>query len=173
MNEFTPLTGVGATVNPMIRPQGPQNPNYPNKKLLGYHLIIDGYTKNTELLTNKERIENFLEDVCREIGMTKIAGPFTIEYKPQNNPEKWGYSSVIIIAESHIVIHTFPEEELICIDIYSCKEFCPQHTFEYIQGKVGMYQYQANFIERGSRFQRPQILGHISMGTIRPVGAKW
>lgn len=37
--------------------------------------------------------------------------------------QSYGYSSLAMIAESHLSIHTFPEERFFTFDCYSCKDF--------------------------------------------------
>ena len=54
--------------------------------------------------------------------MTKIAPPEVHTYRG-SKPEDWGVSGFVLIAESHISIHTFPHRQYVNIDIFSCKSF--------------------------------------------------
>ena len=51
-----------------------------------------------------------------------------LNYRKQ---QSYGYSSFAMIAESHLSIHTFPEEGFFTFDCYSCKDF-PDHQIKFI-----------------------------------------
>ena len=70
------------------------------------HLIIDGHGNNSDILQSDEFIYELLDQYPAEIGMTKIAPPYVLRYVGAK-PEEWGVSGFVLIAESHISIHTF------------------------------------------------------------------
>lgn len=86
------------------------------------HLVIDGYAGDTGKMWDKELVRNFLINYPDNLGMTRITEPNVLEY---NGPkiEDAGVSGFVIIAESHISIHTFPYRNYVNIDIFSCKSF--------------------------------------------------
>ena len=86
------------------------------------HLTIDGFGANPEKLASEELVRELLDRYPERIGMTKIAPPFVQRYVGQK-PDDWGVSGFVLIAESHIAIHTFPERGLVWADIFSCKSF--------------------------------------------------
>lgn len=86
------------------------------------HLTIDGFGGNPEKLASEELVRELLDRYPVEIGMTKIAQPHVQRYVGQK-PQDWGISGFVLIAESHISVHTFPERGLIWVDIFSCKAF--------------------------------------------------
>jgi len=86
------------------------------------HLIIDGYSGNSDILQSEEFIYQLLDQYPAEIGMTKIAPPYVLRYVGAK-PEEWGVSGFVLIAESHISIHTFVEQRYVHIDVFSCKDF--------------------------------------------------
>ena len=55
--------------------------------------------------------------------MTKIMPPYVFRYDTGKKPEDWGISGFVLIAESHISIHTFPDKNYLSLDIFSCKEY--------------------------------------------------
>ncbi|MFN3406957.1 MAG: S-adenosylmethionine decarboxylase [Caldimicrobium sp.] len=83
----------------------------------GQHLIIDGYGANSEKLMDLDFIYNFLNKYPEDIQMTKIMPPYVFKYHAPN-PEDWGISGFVIIAESHISIHTFPEKQYLSIETF-------------------------------------------------------
>ena len=86
------------------------------------HLVIDGHGCDVEQLSDPERVRRFLDEFPDRISMTKIVPPAVYTYRGPT-PEDWGVSGFVIIAESHISVHTFPDRGYINIDVFSCKEF--------------------------------------------------
>jgi S-adenosylmethionine decarboxylase len=86
------------------------------------HLVIDGYGGDVDKMWDQELVRDFLTNYPSQIGMTRITEPRVLEY---NGPqaEDAGVSGFVIIAESHISIHTFPYRRYVNIDIFSCKSF--------------------------------------------------
>jgi S-adenosylmethionine decarboxylase len=86
------------------------------------HLVIDGYGGDVDKMWDTELVRAFLTDYPDKLGMTRITDPKVLEYNGPK-PEDAGVSGFVIIAESHISIHTFPHREYVNIDIFSCKSF--------------------------------------------------
>ena len=100
--------------------------------MFGPHLIIDGSRCNTRKLADRILVEQVLNDYPAAIGMTKIGGPYMFEYQAPD-PAYSGVSGLVVIAESHIAIHTFPELDYFTMDIFSCKNFDHEKAIEYIR----------------------------------------
>lgn len=60
----------------------------------------------------------------------------------------YGYSTLVLIAESHISIHTFPEEGFYTFDIYSCKGFPTEEVKSILESFFGRQVMSINIIER-------------------------
>ena len=86
------------------------------------HLIVDGYDGDIGKMWDVELIRDFLSKYPSTLDMTKISGPHVVKY---NGPktEDSGISGIVVIAESHISIHTFPTRNYVNVDIFSCKSF--------------------------------------------------
>ncbi len=120
----------------------------------GPHLMVDGYEGSYEVLSSVEAITRFLDDLPKEIGMTKIMPPYVFRYDGGDIPEDWGISGFVIIAESHISIHTFPEKGYFSIDIFSCKEFDMDRAFEIIKSYFMTDKLEIRTTNRGTEFPR-------------------
>ncbi len=81
----------------------------------GYHLIYELYRVDQNLLDDEKKIMEILKRVCKESGMKIIKGT-SHKFQPQ------GVTAFYILAESHISIHTWPEEGSAAVDIYYCGE---------------------------------------------------
>lgn len=115
------------------------------------HLIIDGYGGNSERMQDLALLYELLDRYPSTIGMTKIAPPYVFKYTG-SKPEDWGITGFVLIAESHISIHTFPERDYICIDIFSCKDFDAQQALSELQDWFGLTNVRSCVLERGLEY---------------------
>src|SRR5919199_243273 len=72
------------------------------------HLVLDAFVADGRRLGDVAAILELLDTLPERIGMTKIAPPYVFRYSGVK-PEDWGVTGVVLIAESHISIHTFAE----------------------------------------------------------------
>ncbi len=134
--------------------------------MFGPHLIIDGSKCNTQKLGDRILIEQLLNDYPRAIGMTKIGGPYMFEYQAPD-PEYSGVSGLVVIAESHIAIHTFPELDYFTMDIFSCRNFDHEAAIEYIKKALEVEEMDRVLLQRGLSFHGPH---HGSFGSDAETG---
>mgnify|MGYP001871534924 CR=1 FL=1 len=84
-------------------------------KYSGYHLVIDLFGCNFDQLENTEYIIEMLKKLAEILDTTIITKAFH-KFYPQ------GFSGALIISESHITIHTWPEDDYTGIDIFTCSK---------------------------------------------------
>jgi len=80
---------------------------------LGTHLLVELRECNPDILKNLEKVRNALVSAAREAKATIVDVSFH-EFNP------FGISGVVIIAESHLTIHTWPEYGYAAIDVFTC-----------------------------------------------------
>ena len=95
------------------------------------HLVIDGYGGNIDKMWDEDLVRNFLYDYPESLDMTRITEPNVLRYEAPKSEDS-GVSGFVIIAESHISIHTFPRKDYINIDIFSCQPFNHELALEEI-----------------------------------------
>jgi S-adenosylmethionine/arginine decarboxylase-like enzyme len=78
------------------------------------HMLCEGIA-DPERLNSYNRIEDFLRILPDKIEMTRITPPMV---QPR---EEGGFVGVVLIAESHIIIHT--QGNTYFLDVFSCKDF--------------------------------------------------
>ena len=88
----------------------------------GPHLMLDLSDCNPTILDDLETCFGLLNELPSKIGMTKISQPHVFRYKAPV-PEDSGITGVVIIAESHISLHTYPNKNFAFVDLFSCKPF--------------------------------------------------
>jgi S-adenosylmethionine decarboxylase len=94
-----------------------------------------------------------LHELPDKIGMTKITQPYVFPYSGLV-PEDEGITGVVIIAESHISIHTFPLKNYAFIDIFSCKPFDWSNISDIIKETFHADEMEFNIVQRGKDFPR-------------------
>jgi S-adenosylmethionine decarboxylase len=115
------------------------------------HLTIDGFGGDRERLSSESLVHSLLDTLPGEINMTKISEPFTMCYTGVK-PEDWGVTGFVIIAESHISVHTFPEHGYVWVDIFSCKEFEAPEAMDRIVDAFGLTHVTERVLDRGLEF---------------------
>jgi S-adenosylmethionine decarboxylase len=120
------------------------------------HLVIDGYGAEEALLANPDALYQFLDEYPDAIGMTKVTPPHVYVYAGQN-PQDVGLSGFVIIAESHISIHTFPKRQYVNIDVFSCKDFDTERALVEIKGRFGLQSVRSWTLERGLEYADPSV----------------
>ncbi len=115
------------------------------------HLVIDGFRADPSRLEDLNLVYDILDNYPQTIGMTKIMPPYVFRYHGVR-PEDWGISGFVLIAESHISIHTFPEHRMVNVDMFSCKEFDTGAASAYITERLGLAETKVTVLERGLEY---------------------
>ncbi len=115
------------------------------------HITIDGFGGNPAQLANEGLVRELLDRYPGEIGMTKISEPHVFEYHGEK-PQDWGISGFVLIAESHIAVHTFPEHQQVWVDIFSCKGFDEVPAIDRIVKAFGLRSTRVHKLERGLEY---------------------
>lgn len=117
----------------------------------GVHLMLDGYGCDPESLKDINYLYNFLDTYPDQMEMTKIMPPYVFRYQG-NVPEDWGISGFVLIAESHISIHTFPDKQYLSVDMFSCKPFDTGKAAETLKELFGIQKTELRVLDRGQEF---------------------
>ena len=93
---------------------------------LGRHLLVELEDCDADILNDIKKIKKILITAAREAKATIIESRFH-----QFNP--FGISGVVVIAESHLTIHTWPEHRYAAVDIFTCgKALEPATATDYL-----------------------------------------
>jgi S-adenosylmethionine decarboxylase len=112
----------------------------------GNHLILDGFSNQN--LDDDEYIKTFLINLTKKIKMHAISKPLVINHKAKQESES-GVTGIIILAESNITIHTYPNKKWFCLDVYSCNEFEIDETIDYLIKELKITKYKKRILKRG------------------------
>lgn len=121
--------------------------------MFGPHLILEAYGCPKELLGDLTRMAEVLDAYPQQLDMTKIMPPYVFRYSGAV-PDDWGVSGVVLIAESHISIHTFPDKGFVTLDIFSCRDFDVDEAIKYFCEHFKPERIEKQLIMRGREFPR-------------------
>ncbi len=120
----------------------------------GEHITIDGYGGSFEKLNDKELILNCLNGLPERLGMKKLALPVVYDAPDNDKKDPGGWSGFVVIAESHISIHTFPAKGFVSADVYTCKNgMDTDFILSYFKEKFELKDVEHHFIKRGLRYE--------------------
>jgi S-adenosylmethionine decarboxylase len=81
--------------------------------VFGSQVVLDLYECETDRLDDLEWVKRTLVNAARAAGATIVQTVFH-QFAP------WGISGVVVIAESHLAIHIWPENRYVAIDVFTC-----------------------------------------------------
>lgn len=97
-----------------------------NMNALGRHIIVEYYNCNEDILKNPDLISEYMQTAAVKSKATIVESVFH-----HFNP--WGVSGAVIISESHLAIHTWPEFGFAAVDLFTCGDIDPWKGFDYLE----------------------------------------
>ena len=111
-------------------------------KTIGRHLIAEYYECRRDTLDDVSTVKQAMLDAARAIGATVLGDNFH-QFEPH------GVSGTVVIAESHLSVHTWPENGYVAVDIYTCGGLDPRIGFELLADRLGAQGCRVQEILRG------------------------
>lgn len=110
---------------------------------LGRHVLIEFYGCPSEIIENNALIEQHMRGAADYSGATIVESVFH-----HFNP--YGVSGAVIIAESHLTIHTWPEYGFASVDVYTCGDSVnPWKAADYLSEKLQAKKTESFEVPRG------------------------
>ena len=119
----------------------------------GKHITIDASGCNWEKLTSQSLIYDLLNKLPNMIGMSKMTLPHVVKWMDKGAKVP-GISGFVMIAESHISVHTFPEKDYVFIDVFSCVNFNVNKAIKLLTDFFGAKKNTTKIVPRGVDFPR-------------------
>ncbi len=119
------------------------------------HLMLELYGCSREILTNEPLLRHMLDEYPAHIDMEKVS-PVHLYDIETSNPLDAGMSGFVVIAQSHISMHAWPEYGEVDIDICSCKEFSQEDAIAFAKTIFQTEDIEAHFVVRATRSLRPE-----------------
>lgn len=118
------------------------------------HLMLELYGCDRQLLSDEPLIKRVLDEYPGRVGMEKVS-PVHLAHIATSNPLDAGLSGFVIIAQSHISLHAWPEYGEVDIDICSCKEFSQEDAIAFAKSMFQTDDVETHFAVRATRSLRP------------------
>ncbi|MHB0884597.1 MAG: adenosylmethionine decarboxylase [Bacillota bacterium] len=115
---------------------------------LGRHILAELYGCNSESLNDLKKVEKAMVSAALKSGAEVREVAFH-KFSPQ------GVSGVVVISESHLAIHTWPEYGYAAVDVFTCgDQVDPWIACDYINEAFGAKNVTTNEVKRGV-FEEP------------------
>lgn len=86
----------------------------------GLHIIADLYNcQKTDLLVSSEKLRTLCVKTCKDAGLT-VLGDLFHQFDGIDATQHGGSTGAVVLAESHLAIHTWPERNGATLDVYVC-----------------------------------------------------
>lgn len=119
----------------------------------GVHLTLDGYRGNRALLDSMEQVFTVLDQLPEELDMHKIITPYVVRAGANDKKDPGGISGFVMIAESHISIHTFPNRRFVSIDVFTCQDRLDiEKVLRSFKKAFRLQEIEHRVVRRGKRF---------------------
>jgi S-adenosylmethionine decarboxylase len=124
----------------------------------GDHLTIDGYGGDPEKLKDKSLVLKLLDELPDLIGMKKLSKPEVYFASDNGKKDPGGWSGFVVIAESHISVHTFPGRGFVSADVYTCKSGLDcEAVIKYIVNIFQLKETETHLLKRGTKYPVKKI----------------
>jgi S-adenosylmethionine decarboxylase len=108
---------------------------------MGKHYLLNLYECSFVLLNDEHFLMDLLENAAIASGATVVQTIYK-KFEPQ------GVTVLCLLSESHISIHTWPEEEKAAVDIYTCGDCNPKIGCDIIIQQLQSINHCLKYIER-------------------------
>ncbi|MCB0352212.1 MAG: adenosylmethionine decarboxylase [Bdellovibrionales bacterium] len=123
--------------------ESPHNQPMEFVHLLGLHTLVEYVGGNREVLARADALEPIL------LTAVEICGATYVDHRI-NQFSPYGASGVILIAESHMSFHSWPEHNYMALDLFTCSSTMdPTEAIDYIAEKIEAQTFHTRVLQRG------------------------
>ncbi|HTI13789.1 MAG TPA: S-adenosylmethionine decarboxylase [Dictyobacter sp.] len=119
------------------------------------HLMLELYNIDRGILEDESLLRRTLSELPDRVEMEKVS-PVHLYNIDTSNPLDAGMSGFVVIAQSHISLHAWPEYGEVDIDICSCKEFSQEEAIAFAKELFQTEDVESHFVVRATRSLRPE-----------------
>jgi len=132
-------------------------------KILGRHLVAELSDCSAKILNDLPELKRSLIEAARRSGALVVDSVFH-RYNPQ------GLSGIVVIAESHLSIHTWPEYNYAAIDCFTCgTSVDPYKAIEYLKATLACKAIKVRELNRGIPSDSDSFIAHKTDTHMTPV----
>ena len=131
---------------------------------LGNHILVEFMNCEPHIMNDVAAIERDMVGAAQKAGATVINSTFH-HFSP------YGVSGVVVIQESHLAIHTWPEYGYAAVDLFTCGEMDAWISFDFLKECFGAKSYSAIEMKRGS--VNLLTRNNFDISTMRQKATEW
>lgn len=109
----------------------------------GRHVLADLHGITATWLTDVQALQNLLVEAAQHAGAHVLGAHF------HHFGENAGVTGVVMLSESHISIHTWPEHGFAALDIFMCGQARPASALQYVRQALSPTDAQVTNVDRG------------------------
>ena len=114
-------------------------------KPAGTHILIDIWGADPEVLNDSSLLERILSEAASGAGLSVLGARFA-SFSPQ------GASGAVLLSESHIAIHTWPEAGFAAVDLFTCgSPESAETACRAVAARLGAARVRIHSVERGGK----------------------
>lgn len=108
----------------------------------GEHLIVDLSGIAVAVLEDAEAMGRLLLDLAADCGLTVCSGPHLVPFTPI------GLTGFVVLKESHVAFHTYPEDGAMALDLYSCAPVPRRRVLATLRARLAPQRLKSRLILR-------------------------
>jgi S-adenosylmethionine decarboxylase len=124
----------------------------PPPQELGKQYIVDFHGCNAETLKDVRQVAEAMKTAARLMNATIVDTLFH-QFSP------YGVSGVVVISESHLAIHTWPEYGFAAVDVFTCGPLDVHKGIHFLKTAFGATKIEVNMVERGGQSSKSGLIG--------------
>jgi S-adenosylmethionine decarboxylase len=141
------MTGRTKVSEPLVRPCDGSH--------FGEHITIDGYDADPARLQDRATVRSSLIDLCAFLGMKPLKRTHIVSAPDNQIKDPGGWSAFLVVAESHLSIHTFPRRHFLSADVYTCRNgIDAKSVSDFFTETFRLGEVETNFIRRGLKYPK-------------------
>ena len=109
---------------------------------IGNHHLVEYSDCDPERIKYVATLEPILREAVRRTGAVMV-GELSHQFEP------CGATCMILIEESHVTIHTWPEKEYAALDIFTCGDMDTRAAIDYVARELRSGHYETTRVSRG------------------------
>src|SRR5690554_8003446 len=113
------------------------------EQALGRHILCEAYGCDAQVLNDLDAVQRIMVDAA-------IVSGAEVREVAFHHFSPYGVSGVVVISESHLAIHTWPEYGYAAVDVYTCGDRVnPWDAYDYLVKQFGAGRVTATEMRRG------------------------
>jgi S-adenosylmethionine decarboxylase len=111
--------------------------------MYGREWIVEAYGCDRGALADLSKLRRLFDAMVDELRLRPVGEALWRQF-----PEPGGITGLLLLAESHLACHTFPEHESLCLNLFCCRPRPEWHFDRYLRREFGASRVSVRVIDR-------------------------